>query len=224
MQETRRQILEVLKRHGELTVDEIVEILHQNAEKKVTAATIRHHLDVLKANGIVNTPYVKRRDTPGRPQYVFALTEEASDYFPTNYANLAEGLLTQIKSVLPSREYNVILEGTAQQLANKAAIPTDLPLEKRMDLVVQHLNSQGYEARWYPAGQQTGQTPLEGYVLETTNCPYEKLVSSHEDVCTVDMFLISTLLGIVPRRLGRVADGDESCAYLIPTMTEEINS
>jgi predicted ArsR family transcriptional regulator len=32
----------------------------------------------------------------------------------------------------------------------------------------------------------------------------------------MDMQLISQLLGVVPRRLVHMAEGDESCSYLIP--------
>ncbi|MCI0709007.1 MAG: ArsR family transcriptional regulator [Chloroflexi bacterium] len=213
IQETRRHILEILKDHSELTVDEIVDILHERVEKKVTAATVRHHLDVLKENGMVETPEVRRRDTPGRPQYVFVLTEKAGDYFPSNYAGLAEGLLSQIKAHLPGQQFNVILEGTAREMAAKANIPEDLPFETRLDLVIEHLTEQGYQARWQPAE--------DGFLLETSNCPYEKVVQSHDDLCMVDMYLISTLLGIVPRRLGRRAEGDASCSYFIP-MVEEL--
>lgn len=211
IQETRRHILEILKHNGELTVDEIVEILHGRDAKKVTAATVRHHLDVLKENGMVDTPHIRRRDTPGRPQYMFALTEKAGDFFPSNYAGLAEGLLTQIKAALPPNQFNVILEGTAQDMAAKAHIPKDLPMEKRLELVTAHLNKEGYEATWMLADNN------DGYILQTINCPFEKVVQTHDDVCTVDMYIISTLLGIVPRRMGRMAEGDHSCAYFIPT-------
>jgi predicted ArsR family transcriptional regulator len=212
IQETRRNILEILKDHGDLTVDEIVGILHDRAEKKVTAATVRHHLDVLKENGMVDTPDVRRRDTPGRPQYVFALTEKAGDFFPSNYAGLAEGLLSHIKASLPGPQFNVILEGTAREMASKANIPDDLPLDERLDLVIDHLTEQGYQASWHPAE--------DGFILETSNCPYEKVVQSHDDLCMVDMYLISTLLGIVPRRTGRRAEGDASCSYFIPLVEE----
>lgn len=217
LQETRRHILDILKEHGDLTVDEIVDALHERAEKKVTAATVRHHLDVLKDNGMVDTPRVRRRDTPGRPQYVFALTRKGNELFPSNYAGLAEGLLAQIKANLPSNQLNVILEGTAREMAAKARIPPDLPLEERLDLVIEHLSEQGYQARWYTDPDR------DGYILETMNCPFEQVVQSHDDVCTVDMHLVSTLLGIVPRRMGRLVEGDTSCAYFIPETTRSLS-
>lgn len=219
LQETRRHLIDILKQHGPLTVDEIVELLHQRAEKKVTAATVRHHLEILKENGIIDTPQVKRRNHPGRPKHLFVLTDKADTYFPTNYANLAEGLLRQIKSTLPDNQINVILEGTAQELASQANIPDNLTIEERLDYVTEHLNSQGYEARW----RLPEDSSAEGFILETSNCPYEKVVQQHEDVCVVDVVLISSLLGVVPRRISHktLNNNSEICAYFIPYSTKE---
>lgn len=212
IQETRGLILDILKDHGDSTVDEIVDALHSRTDKRVTAATIRHHLDVLSENGLVDTPKVKRRDTPGRPQYIYCLTDKALDLFPSNYAGLAHVLLDQIKSQLPSSQVNVILEGAAQQLAASAMIP-NVPLDERLDYVVGYLTKQGYEAHWESAKDE------DGYILSTSNCPYEKVAGVHEDVCQLDMQLVSNLLGIVPRRLGRIASGDNSCDYFIPNLS-----
>ena len=217
LQETRRHLIDILKKYGPLTVDEIVSYLHERADKKVTAATVRHHLEILKEHGIIDTPQVKRRNQPGRPKHLFELTDRADDYFPTNYANLADGLLRQIKSNLPDNQINVILEGTAQDLAAQADIPHDLPIEERMDYVAEHLNRQGYQASWHVALDELS----DGFILETSNCPYEKVVQTHTDICMVDIVLISSLLGIVPRRISHKHDNNEVCAYFIPFSTAE---
>ncbi len=217
LQETRRHLIDILKKHGPLTVDQIVEYLHQRAEKKVTAATVRHHLEILKENGIIETPQVKRRNHPGRPKHLFALTDKADTYFPTNYANLAEGLLRQIKSTLPDNQINVILEGTAQELASQANIPENLSMEDRLDYVIEHLNSQGYQASWHIPENSS----REGFILETSNCPYERVVQEHDDVCVVDVVLISSLLGIVPRRLSHKDNNHDVCSYFIPYSAKE---
>jgi predicted ArsR family transcriptional regulator len=213
IQETRRLILDILKEHGDSTVDQIVDALHARTDKRVTAATIRHHLDVLSENGLVEAPKVKRRNTPGRPQYVYHLTDKALDLFPSNYAGLAHVLMDQIKAQLPNNQVNVILEGAAQQLAANAMIP-NVPLDERLDYVVTYLTKQGYQASWENAENE------DGYILSTSNCPFEKIVGTHDDICQLDMQLVSNLLGIVPRRLGRIAMGESSCDYFIPNSSQ----
>lgn len=211
IQETRQHILEILKASGDSTVDEIVGALHARTEKRVTAATVRHHLDVLRMNGLVEAPTVRRRDAPGRPQYVYHLTEKALDLFPTNYAGLAHLILNQLYTHLPHEQVNVIIEGAADELAAEAIIP-ELPMPERLDYIVEFLNKQGYQAVWRPAEQHQG----EGWILSTQNCPFEKLTGNHDDVCHLDMRLMSRLLGgVVPRRIGTVANGNASCDYFI---------
>jgi predicted ArsR family transcriptional regulator len=84
--------------------------------------------------------------------------------------------------------------------------------------VVGYLSSQGYQASWIE--DATG----KGYILSTSNCPFEKIAASHDEVCTIDMHLVSKLLGVVPRRLGRVAEGDKSCTYFIRKAEESLRA
>jgi predicted ArsR family transcriptional regulator len=207
MQQTRQHILEILKEQGQATVDEIVEALSERIGE-ITAVTVRHHLEILRGDGLVSAPSVRRRTTPGRPQHIFALTDKALELFPNNYRNLAEELLLQLKSQLPVQEINVILEGVADQMST--GIPTSTaPLPLRLNQVVEYLTQQGYNASW--------ESQEDDYVLYTSNCPYHHLASDHNELCSMDFRMISNLLGgIVPRRIAHMMKGDDSCAYLIP--------
>ncbi|NJO83847.1 MAG: hypothetical protein HC828_14335 [Blastochloris sp.] len=84
---------------------------------------------------------------PGVPQYIYSLTEKANDYFPNNYQRLSEALLQEIRRRLPPDGVNVILEGVADQLVTDACIP-DLPLDQRLEWVIDYLNNHGYQAHF----------------------------------------------------------------------------
>lgn len=206
MQETRRYILDILRRRGQSTVDDIVEEL-QKRRGSITAVTVRHHLMRLQEEELITSPELRRRSSPGRPQYVYALTEKAKDLFPNNYQRLAVGLLGELQRRLPPDNVNVILEGVADSMAQEVYLP-DAPMPERLDVVVDYLNDNGYEAMWAKAD--------EGYLLITTNCPYHGLADETGAVCQMDMRLISTLLGVIPRRVDHVSRGDTQCSYLIP--------
>lgn len=207
MQQTRQHILEILKEKEQATVDEIVRALADRIGE-ITAVTVRHHLEVLRGDGLVAAPEVRRRTTPGRPQHIYTLTETALEMFPNNYRGLAGELLQQLKSQLPSREVNVILEGVADQIASGVQIGP-APLDARLDQVVNYLSEQGYNAYW--------EKQDNGFVLHTHNCPYHQLANDHQELCEMDFRMIAGLLGgTVPRRLGRMTDGNPSCSYFIP--------
>ncbi|HEY3290500.1 MAG TPA: ArsR family transcriptional regulator, partial [Anaerolineae bacterium] len=73
-----------------MTVDELADKL------ALTPVTVRHHLDILKTDGLIEVPEVRRRDAPGRPQYTFQLTPEALSFFPRNYQSFANLMLNEI--------------------------------------------------------------------------------------------------------------------------------
>jgi predicted ArsR family transcriptional regulator len=204
MQRARQEILQYLKTHGEAMVDELCEALGY-----LTAVTIRHHLDVLRSQGLVDTPRVRHRNTPGRPKYVYSLTKQAAEVFPKNYSRLTDHVFDEIKANLDRRQVNVLFEGVAQRMA--AAAPArrdDETFEEHLERIVAYLNEQGYVAGWeaHPDG---------GYILHTSNCPYDGVAGLHHELCTMDMSLVFHLLGVKPRRIEHIAAGDGGCAYLI---------
>lgn len=206
MQETRQHILEILHEAGQATVDDIVIELRKR-RGEITAVTVRHHLARLQQEDLITAPQLRHRSSPGRPQHVYALTDKARDHFPNNYQRLAAGLLNQIKFQLPPDGVNVILEGVATEMAAEANI-ANAPMEERLKQVVDYLNSHGYNAEWERADG--------GFVLHTSNCPYHQVSQTSQSLCEMDMRLVSSLLGVVPRRIARIAEGDSSCSYMIP--------
>jgi predicted ArsR family transcriptional regulator len=209
MQETRRYILEILRGRRQATVDDIVEEL-QKRRGTITAVTVRHHLKLLQEEALITSPELRRRSSPGRPQYIYTLTDRAREQFPNNYQRLAEGLIEEMQKHLPPEGVNVILEGVADQMAQEAYIPEG-DLQDRLDVVVDYLSDRGYEARW--------ELGKEGYVLYTSNCPYHHISEHNVSLCEMDMRLISSLLSVVPRRITHMTEGDETCSYLIPEIT-----
>lgn len=206
MQQTRRYILDILRERGQVTVDDIVLELNKR-RGSITAVTVRHHLSILQREELITASEFRRKNSPGRPQHTYMLTEKAQEHFPNNYQKLAESLLQTIQKHLPPDSVNVIIEGVADQFAQEAQIP-NIPLLERLNMVVKYLNDNGYDADW--------EACEEGYRLHTANCPYHGITHQDLRLCDMDMRLISSLLGIVPRRVEHLADGDAKCSYLIP--------
>jgi predicted ArsR family transcriptional regulator len=207
MQETRQHILEILRSSGQATVDDIVEELRKKRGDDITAVTVRHHLNLLQQEELITLPQLRHRSTPGRPQHVYALTEKARAHFPNNYQHFAATLLEQLKAQLPPEGVNVILEGVATSMAQEANVG-DVPLSERLQLAVQYLNDHGYAATW--------EDHTDGYILHTRNCPYHHLAHDNEALCDMDMRLVSNMIGVVPRLLSRISEGEPTCTYLIP--------
>ena len=207
MQATRQRILELLRGKRISTVDELA------TELALTPVTVRHHLDIMKSEGLVESPEVRHRDTPGRPQYTFRLTQSAQSHFPKNYQAFAHLMVSEIRENLPEEDMERILAGVASRMAAEAVreahLPgADTPIEERLEAAVRYLNARGYEASWeqLKAGQ---------FVLRTRNCPYHELSHSHGEFCLLDVTLVSQLLGAPAVVEDRISAGGASCSYVL---------
>ena len=212
MQATRQRILELLQDARILTVEELA------AKLGLTPVTVRHHLDILKSEGLVEVPEVRRRDAPGRPQYTFQLTSAALAFFPKNYQSFTNLMLTEISASMPPEQMEHILDNVAARMAAEAAIPgPDAPSEQRLQAAVDYLNSRGYVAEW-------AREPDGAYILRTHNCPYHEVSRQHTELCSMDLKLVGQLLGAEPARRERLSAGGSCCSYVVgysaePAMT-----
>ena len=202
MQATRQRILEILKERTTATVEELAQ------ELELTPVTIRHHLDILRSEGLVQAPQVKRRDSPGRPQHVYALTEAADAYFPKNYAGFTDLMLHEMRDQVEPEKIRSILDGMATRMVNKApaALPNET-LSQRMERVVKFLNSHGYEASW--------ETTEGGCLLHAHNCPYHDVARENVEPCVMDATMVAQLTGSTPQRVQWTFSGANFCTYLI---------
>ncbi len=205
MHAVRKRILELLKANGAATVADLAEQL------EMAPVSVRHHLDILQADSLIRVDRLDRRGSVGRPQQVYALTEEAGAYFPNNYAALAAGLVRQIKQLLPPEEVECAFEALARDLALSLESVEDESVEARLDRITAFLNARGYLASWEPAGP----TPADGYLLHKHNCPYTGISAEHGELCHMDQTLVNTLMGAPCRRTRSMTADDHCCTYVV---------
>jgi predicted ArsR family transcriptional regulator len=203
MQKTRQQILEYLKQHNEATVTELSRVLDN-----LTPVTVRHHLDIMRSEGLIEMPEVRHRISPGRPQYTYRLTAKAEQFFPKNIAFLTNHIISEVKSRLSKEQTTVIFENTADRMASEWPVPrSDEPMTDRLERVTSILNQQGYMSDW--------EKVTDGFLLRLRNCPYGEVALSHTELCTLDTRYLGKLLGTEPHQIAHKISNDTICSYLI---------
>lgn len=200
MQATRERILNILKGRGQATVDEL------GRELGLTAVTVRHHLDILRGEGLVAAPIVRRRKSPGRPQYVYTLTEKASTFFPKRYAHLASQILGEVRARFSPAEVEQMMKRIGERIADQAVLPERGGFEARFVAAVEFLDGLGYMPQWELSDGGD-------YLLHIANCLYEQVALRDREVCAMDLALLTHLLGVSPQRIRWVAQGDYQCTY-----------
>ncbi len=207
MQATRERILNILKERGQATVDEL------SRELELTTVTVRHHIDILRGEGLVAAPHARRRKAPGRPKHVFTLTEKASTLFPKRYSQLVTQILGEVRAHFSPDEVDQMVRRIGERMANQANIPSGDDFQARLAAVVEFLDDLGYMAQWEPSDDG-------GYLLYIANCPYEGIPQQERQVCAIDFAMLTRLLDAPLERVASAAKGDRQCAYVIHSPTE----
>jgi len=199
VQETRQLILEILKTHGQATVDGLADALG------LTPMTVRHHLGILEERDLIVSEVERGR--VGRPRYVYRLTPAADELFPRAYHLLAERVLAKIKEQYGVAEARAILQSVAGDLAaSHADEVADKPFTERLVAVEDIMAAEGFRVRMGD-GQQAA--------VEVCNCAYRHVAAQHPEVCELDHALMEGLLGQSLERVKHAPAGDDCCRFVV---------
>ena len=198
--------MENLLEKEEATVEELA------AEVDMTPMAVRYHLNVLQADNLITAPAVRHQTGPGRPQQVYHLTDAADELFPEDYYSLTNYLLDELNTQLGKKEIADIFSNIARRLAAEAPPPReDQTFENRLDDVVGFLAKKGFVVDWELQGDE--------YKINTHSCPYRQVVKDHRMICSLDQYVIGTMLDSAPVRITCFAHGDEHCTYEVSPQT-----
>ncbi len=172
---------------------------------KMSAATVRHHLRVMTADGRLEISFVRGREGRGRPEKVYSLPLAA---LGDNLSMLTDALLMEAATKpAPSADQVVRMEALAKHLAGESSFASH-PIAKRLNLTVEKMNQMNYHARW-EAGPQ-------GPRLIFGHCPYAKLIGRHPELCQMDEALLDQLMGDAATQMFKIGtDGSASCVFLL---------
>jgi len=203
----RKHILEILKEGNGATVAELADKL------EMAPVSVRHHLDILQGDNLILVERIERKGKVGRPELIYALTEDATSYFPNNFAALAGNLVRQLKQILPQEQVECAFRSLAHELAGELSGEemAEASFETRLERVTAFLNERGYLAHWEHAGDS-----LEaGYLLHKCNCPYAGVAGQHSELCLMDQTLMDDLLGKPCQRTASILVNHRCCTYHI---------
>ena len=200
MHPVRQKILDYLKRYGQATVTELA------AHLNLAPVSVRHHLDLLIGDALVEATRVRKKSGAGRPKRLYTLTDRADALFPNNYRRLADEGLLVLKRVLTPQQFEEVMKGFAEKIAERAPEELEaLPSTERLQKAIEFLNEEGYMAFC--------ECNEEDIILHTCHCPYKELVGEHPEICQIDQILIRRLTGMTPLRVSYMPDGEIRCTY-----------
>jgi DeoR family suf operon transcriptional repressor len=199
--DTRRQILELLKRRGEADAELIALTLG------ITPSGTRQHLTALSADGLIT--HRADRTGPGRPRHLHALTPAGDALFPRNYVDLTNELLEYVEDEDPALLQR-IFDRRAQRRLERAQVRTaGLPFPDKIKMVAKILDEDGYLADF--SEREDG-----SFLITEHNCAVLAVAQRYRHACSTELeFLQQLLPHAVVTRVAHRLGGGHVCAYEI---------
>jgi predicted ArsR family transcriptional regulator len=200
---TRDIIFHTIKSSPQITVDSLAEAAD------VSPVTVRHHLNGLQAQGLIEATSVRRK--VGRPYYVYSISERGQELFPTRYLRLTSRLLDEMKHRLPEDVVDEIFRGVVEGVLEEHRSEFEhLPLEDRLDYLVDLLAEEGFLSTWEHDANG-------GYRLIEYSCPYLSVGARHSEVCGFDKQLMIGVLQVPMQQHSCMLEGASCCQFSINT-------
>jgi DeoR family suf operon transcriptional repressor len=203
---TREIILDTIKKSPQSRID----LLATAAD--VSPVTVRHHLNSLLADGLIEAESVRRK--VGRPYYVYSLSDKGQELFPQKYYSLTNRLLDELKNQFPPEALATVFAGVVENIVeNHVGQFEELPFEERLDYLIMLLKAEGFLARW--------EKTEDGYQIIEYSCPYISVGQKHSEVCSLDKELMLTVLGTEVEQHSCMIDGADCCHFTVKIETIE---
>lgn len=197
---TRWEVLRILRAYGQASVGDLAR------QVGVKPVTIRHHLNSLQAEGLVEVE--EQRQAVGRPLHLYRLTPAADWLFPQTYHLLVEELLDQIKTAFPPTVVQALIDSLVASLADEIRHEVEgLPDEVRRHRLVEWLEQHGLTARWRQSEQ--------GLQLVKYHCPYYAVSQRHPELCQIDEALVRAVVKVEVERAACLLSGDSVCTLVL---------
>lgn len=198
---TQEAVLLYLKRHGEMTIGELCELL------SITSMAVRRHISGLMQEGLVLSRMVKQ--SRGRPTYKYSLSEKAESLFPSGMQTLAVELLDMVFEEAGHKGVMKLLERRNEKRAARLLPRVEgKSLEQRVEEVAKIFSEDGYMTEWE-------KLPDGNYFIFQRHCALHDLANKYRQLCALEPQLMETLLGVKVTREKYMLQNDPVCGYLV---------
>ena len=209
MENTRDAVIRLLQGRGASTANELA------AEIGVSTGSIRRHMDIMVAEGLLDTELVRQQR--GRPVTRYSLSEAGEEETSgARYSRLIDRIVPALAELSAdevsgrdgSELMDLLFDRVAAFMARDHAprITAD-GLDERVRQVTAALHEEGI----LDVVEERG----EMIVLRNTTCPVRSCAEGNHAMCDADRSTIELLLGMPVMQASTVATGGDCCEYLV---------
>ena len=199
--DTRRELLQIIKRRGSLSVDEGMDALD------MARTTVRDHLLQLKEKGLLERT-VERKGR-GRPSHRYEMTPKAKMLFPSRDGELMGELLQYLRdngvADLVTSFFEEYWDARTRSVKHRLREESGDALEARLDVLQSILDEEGF----MPTVDRTD----DRVVIRECNCPFPESVKQTKIPCRLERDFFEALFETELERVTYIPEGNPACTY-----------
>lgn len=200
---TKSTLLRLIHCSGRLSLNEAIE------ETDLARTTLKEHFLQLENEGFVQRHY--ERKGRGRPRLVFSLTAKGRYHFPSNDGRILNHLLDYLQANDMESEIRSFFKEFWDEKVKEARkrINRHPPQhqQKRLEELKIYLEEQGFMPNI------TFSDDNARLLIKECNCPFSNTVCNTKYPCELEKDFFRQLLGVEPKRLTYIPNGEASCSY-----------
>lgn len=201
---TKKQILDLLKRNGILSVDQVTD--HVGLAK----TTLREHFLQLERDEFIKRTY--ERSGPGRPALKYSLTRKGHQVYPTREPYLLKSLIAYLKRIGKEATvedfFNQFWEDRFRKADRLMAEAGDGEAA-RLQVLAELLADEGFMPEIEK--EENSQT----IIIRECNCPFHEVVKETRLPCELEAMFYKKLFKGNVERTSYIPEGGFSCTYCV---------
>jgi len=203
--DTRRELLQIIKRRGSLSVDEAMEALG------MARTTVREHLLQLREKDLL-TRSVERKGR-GRPSHRYEMTRRAKVLFPSRdgelMGRLVEYLQEHGEGDLVETFFEDYWDSRTEAVKQKLREGASDDVDDTVDTLRQILEEEGFMPQISRKDNQVR--------IRECNCPFPESVKETRIPCRLEEEFYRQIFGAELERVSHIPEGHSACTYEIET-------
>ncbi len=201
--DTKRQLLELMKRRGEITLDDATDAIDR------ARPTLRDHLDQMGRDGLVARR--SQKQGRGRPCMCYRTTPRAEQLFPRHagplFAELLHYLEAQGKEALIGDFFDSFWEARREAVERRLSTSVEAASTHQ---IVDALEEVLQEGGFMPEVRVQN----DRVTIQECNCPFAEVVEATDRPCASEGCFYEALFDQV-ERTGHMPEGDAACVYRV---------
>jgi len=207
--ETKRRLLELMKRRGEITLDDAMAVIDR------ARPTLRDHLNQMGRDGLVARR--TKKQGRGRPSMCYRMTSFAERLFPGRegpvFADFLSFIQEQGHEPLIEEFFESFWEARLDEVKRRLSVSLEAAgVHQIVETLEEVLREEGFMPEVH--------VEAERVVVEECNCPFAEIVDATDLPCASETCFYETLFERV-ERTRHIPSGDTACAYELPVLQPE---